>query len=249
MESNNNSAWPGDNGTPFLNIPPILAPKTRDDGVLSQDFVCAVCCELPASAQEAVVTPCCHHVFCTKCMTAAIQTAGVCPLDRKSLSMVGRTNRPVLIDGLPKRVFESIPVVCPRDGCSWEGLLSGYRSHAEDCAVSASVSETSKLDLAKKLQKADIQLDCARKWYRKLKGSLDGVIESLEESTKESDYISREYKNFKRRHNHFKKLVGDDMDKLEKKVSELEKEKAELLTKLSALQNDWSNRLRKRGRS
>lgn len=252
METNDSNALPpGDNGNPFLNIPPILPPKSRDDGVLSKDFVCAVCYELPISAREALVTPCCQHVFCKKCITTAIRTTGVCPLDRKSLSTLfsNRANRPVLLEGLSKRVFESIPVVCPRDGCSWKGWLSGYCSHAEDCALSASVSDTSKLDLAKKLHNAERQLKFTRNRCRRLKENLDGVVDRLEENSNDYKKLIEEYEKFRKRHNYFKELVGSKMDKLEKKVSKLEKEKAEFVTIFTSPENDWSNRLRKRGRT
>jgi len=233
METNRNNAEQSDNnnnGT-YLKIPPLLPPNPRDAASTPRDFVCAVCFELPLSAADALVTPCCQHVFCEKCLAAAIRTSHACPLDRKPIA---NREEAKPLDGLSKRVFESIPVVCARDGCGWEGCLGSYRPHAEDCALKALVSDRSKLDLAQMLRKAERDLEEKTCQYERVKGYLDAMADRVAEELEEKVKVIENYEKLQRQFACFRKHMVEAVAKYEIKVGGLEKEKAELVAMLGA---------------
>ena len=233
METNrNNAEQQSNNNGMYPKIPPLLPPNPRDAATTPQDFVCAVCFELPLSAREALLTPCCQHVFCEKCLVAAIRSSHACPLDRKPIASREEAKP---LDGLSKRVFESIPVVCARDGCGWEGCLGSYSAHAEDCALKALVSDKSKLDLAQMLRRAERDLEDKTCQYERVKGYLDAMGDRIAEEIEEKVEVLDNYEKLQRQVACFREAMVEAMVKNEKKVADLEREKAELLAMLGSV--------------
>lgn len=185
----------------------------------------------PPSADEVRITPCCHHVFCADCIVKAVEDAGFCPLDRKGLNCDDLKE----LDGLSKRIFESVPVVCSRDGCNWEGSLGRFWNHAEDCSYASSVSAMSKVEVAKTLHEVE----------RKHRTFRERVVRTHHYNKAIFLKCCEESERHKNRHI----LLKQDLEKLETKVTNLEKEKEELTAKLDAWESNWSHRLRKKGRA
>ena len=119
----------GDVPTRTPTIPRILPPKPLDPASTPKDFICAVCYELPLSASDALVTPCCQHVFCAGCIKVSLQTKRECPFDRKKL----RSRELNRLDGLSRRVFESIPVTCPIEDWSNQNSVTTEPSDTNTC--------------------------------------------------------------------------------------------------------------------
>ena len=67
------------------------------------------------------------------------------------------------LDGLSRRVFESIPVTCPIEGCNWKGCVGNYYRHAEEC----SVSDVCKLELARMVRKVQADLNEKARLFEK----------------------------------------------------------------------------------
>jgi hypothetical protein len=103
--------------------PPVLL--RHKDGFMEQVMMCTLCQELPL---DPVVTPC-SHIFCRDCIHEALRHRSECPNDRQ------RLNSAMLepIDGIARRVWEQIGVMCPTPNCSWTGTIGNYKNHANRC--------------------------------------------------------------------------------------------------------------------
>ena len=185
----------GDVTTRTPTIPRILPPKPLDPASAPKDFICAVCYELPISASDALVTPCCQHVFCAGCIKVSLQTKRECPFDRKKL----RSRELNRLDGLSRRVFESIPVTCPIEGCNWKGCVGNYYRHAEEC----SVSDVCKLELARMVRKVQADLNEKARLFEKTKKVLEETVDQLEEETRQMDEFLASNREERRRQRQF----------------------------------------------
>lgn len=103
-------------------LPPI---QRNEDGPANDVFTCPLCCEIPL---EPVVTPC-HHIFCRPCIVQALQAKHECPNDRLPLEI----RELQVINGALRRVWEHIPVRCPKDQCTWTGTMGNYECHVRRC--------------------------------------------------------------------------------------------------------------------
>ena len=103
--------------------PPILL--RHKDGYMEQVMICTLCQELPL---DPVVTPC-NHMFCRDCIREALHHRSECPNDRQRLT--AGSLKP--IDGIARRVWEQIGVMCPTPSCGWTGTVGNYKNHALRC--------------------------------------------------------------------------------------------------------------------
>jgi Zinc finger, C3HC4 type (RING finger) len=108
----------------------IPSPVLRNEQESSHHVLtCSLCCEVP---MDPVIAPVCQHIFCRSCIQQALQSRSECPNDRRALHFSEIKS----IDGALRRIWEMIPVRCPKDQCVWTGTFGGYASHASQCFAS-----------------------------------------------------------------------------------------------------------------
>lgn len=180
---NGDNSGTDDSSAVMGTIARIAAPKSRDQTTTPDDFVCAVCHELPISADDSRVTSCCHHLFCKGCIDQSIRANNACPFCRADLTnTAGRheaSGKP--LDGIARRVFESVPVACSREGCIWEGCVGAYLGHAEEC----SVSTVSKVELGRMVRQLQADLKEKTRLYEGALDDMNGMVNHLQDELKE----------------------------------------------------------------
>lgn len=159
------------------------------------------------------------------------------------------------LDGLSRRVFESISVTCPREGCEWKGCVGNYYRHAEEC----SLSDVCKLELARMLRKVQADLKDKARLFDKTKKVLEETVDQLEEERRQMDEVlasnrdirkrQRQFENYYRRVDSVRDL---EEEQIREEIARLRKENGDLRTLLYGPKHpDRSNqeqRQRKRDR-
>ena len=107
--------------------PPLPPPVPQCPDDVPHDIFCGVCHEI---ATDPALTPC-DHMFCRSCILEALSHRPECPCDRRPLEEY----RLEPIKGILKRIWESVRVKCPNDGCDWVGTVSNYTAHAGSCGT------------------------------------------------------------------------------------------------------------------
>ena len=94
-----------------------------DNENLDLSLTCAICLDV-ASADDAVETSCCHHLFCLNC----IENVKPCPSCRQD-------DFQKLPAYFARRLIGNLTVLCPNDGCTNKISRSNLAKHlAVHCA-------------------------------------------------------------------------------------------------------------------
>lgn len=154
------------------------------------------------------------------------------------------------LDGLSRRVFESISVICPKEGCAWKGCVGNYYRHAEEC----SVSDVCKLELSRMLRKVQAELTEKARLFEKTKKVLEETVDELEEERRQmGEFLSSDREERKRQRqfeNHYRQV--EQMRELEEEalreeIARLREENNDLRTLLYGPDHrDRSNQERRR---
>jgi hypothetical protein len=88
-----------------------------DDDNLNLSLTCAICLDV-ASADDAVETTCCHHLFCLTC----IENVQPCPACRKADFQTSPAY-------FARRLIGNLTVPCPNDGCKAKITRSNLANH------------------------------------------------------------------------------------------------------------------------
>lgn len=100
----------------------------------AQDFICAICQNIPNPSQSLEVQ-CCHHIFCKKCLFSWLALKQTCPLCKSQFSNINNTESIQKLKKANKNKFSSINnlrIKCP-DKCKWTGTVLDYKSHCMNC--------------------------------------------------------------------------------------------------------------------
>ena len=165
--------------------PPILL--RHKDGYMEQVMMCTLCQELPL---DPVVTPC-NHMFCRDCIHEALHHRSECPNDRQRLTSASL--KP--IDGIAKRVWEQIGVMCPSSGCNWTGTVGNYRNHALRCQSSGEEGGATIAAYEQKIQ--DIR-KLHQYEIKELESSYEAELEALQQTHEREmeDALAKQLKKF-----------------------------------------------------
>ncbi len=91
-----------------------------------EDFICAICTEVCRDAVETT----CTHIFCSSCLTSALDQKLECPLDHTPLQV-----DQVRAAGFVRRKVLNMRVKCPhfKSGCPHVCNLSDLTAHVQSC--------------------------------------------------------------------------------------------------------------------
>lgn len=60
------------------------------------------------------MSPFCQHIFCTLCISRALELSPTCPIDRSPLQLKDLMEAPRIV----KEMVDELKVLCPNDGCA-----------------------------------------------------------------------------------------------------------------------------------
>lgn len=152
-------------------------PIPQNSESVPHDFVCSVCHEL---STEPVLTPC-DHIFCLGCIRESLRHREECPIDRRPLDeddLLGSA-----LSGVLLRVYEGIAVRCPREPCSWTGVVGNYAAHLQRCEHS--VDPEIVAGLRQKIRAQELLLQERDEIIQ----AQEGMIQKLEESTRKKKQV------------------------------------------------------------
>ncbi|XP_058380515.1 TNF receptor-associated factor 2 isoform X2 [Diceros bicornis minor] len=108
--------------------------KTLLGTKLEDKYLCSACKNVlrrPFQAQ-------CGHRYCSYCLTSILssgpQNCAACVHEgiyEEGISILESSS--AFPDNAARREVESLPAVCPNDGCTWKGTLKEYEAHHEIC--------------------------------------------------------------------------------------------------------------------
>ena len=115
-------------------LPPPIALSPSADA-----FTCRICVEL---ASRPVVSVCSQQcAYCLHCFERYLEMRPASARDRCCVICLdvpvsrGRLYEDVLAaNPLLSRIYRSIEVACPKEGCDWKGPLDQYRRHGASCS-------------------------------------------------------------------------------------------------------------------
>lgn len=88
---------------------------------LSDDrWLCPICLDIYVDAVE---TPCCHNLFCERCILRTTQ----CPLCNQAIVGQLRPNIPI------RRLVNELSITCPNEGCVQITKIAEIEKHIMDC--------------------------------------------------------------------------------------------------------------------
>ena len=97
------------------------------------DYECAICQDV---LNNPVQLPC-KHVFCSECLSGALQMKRICPVCRAELPAGFSPSRATAI----VKQMEGIKARCSNKGCSAVVPLTKLRSHQESCKYANASAE------------------------------------------------------------------------------------------------------------
>jgi len=124
-----------DGGQPELDLEAIHQDAHLLETYHRTQFNCGICLNYLSDAHE---MPCCHSVYCYRCIHQSLSRRPVCPLCRKAaqLSKVARC--------LPvQRIVDELPVKCPyaANGCTVGATVATINAHIHDCEYASAHCE------------------------------------------------------------------------------------------------------------
>ena len=154
------------------------------------------------------------------------------------------------LDGLSRRVFESISVTCPIQGCNWKGCVGNYYRHAEEC----SLSDVCKLELGRMLREVQADLNEKARLFEKTKKILEETVDQLEEERAQmNDFLAsnreerRRQRHFENHHQQVEQTWEFEEKVLREEIARLREENNDLRTLLYGPDHhDRSNQERRR---
>ena len=123
----------------------LIPPKIKDEEAsIAAEMVCSICCSIPHV--DPMITPC-QHIFCRDCILQALARCRRCPNCREpGHRWIRNEHRVTRLEGVVNRIWQSIPVECPSNGCHWKGSMGDYKAHASNCSSSLIVKRLSILE-------------------------------------------------------------------------------------------------------
>ena len=120
---------------------------------IPEEFLCPVC----TNVVEKPVETACHHVFCKKCLSQAVERMPVCPCCRANVKGDSVSAlQPVLF-----RMYSRIQMKCAMHckGCDWKGNITDMEEHLNDnCAHNVAAISKKRKDAEEKAKQLEAKV-------------------------------------------------------------------------------------------